>query len=161
MDVTIRAATIADEAPFLDLLEQLFDPPGGMPPGYTRERGAFGFRWAIDRPDADVLLALDGERIVGLASVYADIESIRFGRRCWLQDLVVDSAERSTGVGKALLDAASDWAREHGCTHLELASGMGRKDAHRFYEREGMTGSMHYLKWLLDYDSLTASPLQT
>lgn len=148
MNLTIRPATFADEEPFLGLVEQLFEPPGGTPPGYTRERGSRGFRWAVENADADVLLALDGERLVGLASVYADIESIRYGRRCWLQDLVVDRKTRSAGVGKALLDAASEWAREHGCTHLELASGMGRKDAHRFYEREGMVGSMDYLRWL-------------
>ncbi len=45
---------------------------------------------------------------------------------------------RSRGFGKALLDASSDWARTKGCTHLDLSSGLGRVDAHRFYEREGM-----------------------
>ena len=30
------------------------------------------------------------------------------------------------------------WARDHGCTHLELGSGTGRVDALRFYRREGM-----------------------
>ena len=48
------------------------------------------------------------------------------------------------GVGRALLAAASDWARERGCTHLALSSGPGRKDAHRFYEREGMEQAMYY-----------------
>ncbi|HUF53013.1 MAG TPA: GNAT family N-acetyltransferase [Dehalococcoidia bacterium] len=148
MQITIRPASLTDEELVLDLLEQLFDPPGGPPPDYTRERGSLGLRWAIEQDHADVLLAFDGARLVGMASVYADIESIRFGHRCWLQDLVVEKAVRSSGVGKTLLDAASAWAREHGCTHLELASGMGRTDAHRFYEREGMTGSMNYYKWL-------------
>ena len=82
---------------------------------------------------------MDGDSIVGLASVYADFLSIRYGKRCWLQDLVVAKARRSAGVGALLLDAAADWARERGCTHLELASGAGRKDAHRFYLSQGMT----------------------
>ena len=43
---------------------------------------------------------------------------------------------RSAGHGRALLDAAKDWARERGATHLELDSGEARTDAHRFYERE-------------------------
>lgn len=149
MSVALRTAAATDEGAFLDLLEQLFESPGGFPPGYTPERGALGFRWAREQPDADVLLAFDGERLVGLASVYVDIESIRFGRRCWLQDLVVDREARSLGTGKALLDAASDWARRQGCTHLELTSGTGRKDAHRFYEREGLTaGSLCFQRWL-------------
>ncbi len=150
MNIDVRPATLADEAAFLDLLEQLFDAPGAAPPGYTRERGSNGFRWAIEGERSDVLLALDGGSLVGLASVYRDIESIRFGRRTWLQDLVVDRAARSGGVGKALLAAAADWARERGCTHLTLSSGLGRKDAHRFYEREGMAAQMNYELWLGD-----------
>jgi GNAT superfamily N-acetyltransferase len=84
-----------------------------------------------------VLLAVEGGAIVGLASVYADIHSIRYGKRCWLQDLVVTSSRRSKGIGELLLDAATEWARQRGCTHLELASGTGRKDAHRFYLAQG------------------------
>ena len=144
MNIKVRPATLADEAAFLDLLEQLFDAPGAPAPGYTRERGSNGFRWAIEGEHSDVLLALDGRSLVGLASVYRDIESIRYGRRTWLQDLVVDRAARSGGVGKALLAAAADWARERGCTHLALSSGGGRTDAHRFYEREGMDQAMYY-----------------
>ena len=150
MNLDVRPATLADEAGFLDLLEQLFDAPGSPPPSYTRERGSNGFRWAIEGEHSDVLLALDGSSLLGLASVYRDIESIRFGRRTWLQDLVVDRAARSGGVGKALLAAAADWARERGCTHLVLSSGLGRKDAHRFYEREGMAAQMNYELWLGD-----------
>ena len=148
MKIDVRPATLADEAAFLDLLQQLFDAPGAPAPGYTRQRGSFGFRWAIEGEHSDVLLALDGRSLVGLASVYRDIESIRYGRRTWLQDLVVDRAARSGGVGKALLAAAADWARERGCTHLALSSGAGRQDAHRFYEREGMERAMYYELWL-------------
>jgi len=148
MSIEIRPATLADEEPFLDLLEQLFEPPGARAPGYTRERGSFGFRWAVSGEQSDVLLAFSGESLTGLASVYCDIESIRYGRRCWLQDLVVDRDARSGGVGKQLIAAAADWARAHGCTHLALSSGMGRVDAHRFYEREGMEPAMNYELWL-------------
>ena len=138
MTFTIRAATAADEAQVLDLIEELFESPGGFPRGYTRGRGSEGFRHAVAEEFADVLIAVDDGNVVGLASVYKDYLSMRDGWRCWLQDLVVTKAKRSTGVGSALLSAAAHWARERGCTHLDLASGLARKDAHRFYEREGM-----------------------
>jgi len=134
----IRPAVPADEAAVLALIEELFEPPGGRPKGYSPERGREGFRRAVRHPEADVLLAVDGDSIVGLASVYADFLSIRYGKRCWLQDLVVTASRRSDGIGALLLAAAADWARERGCTHLELASGAGRKDAHRFYLSQGM-----------------------
>ena len=122
----------------LALIEELFEAPGARPRRYSPERGREGFRHAIQHPEADVLLAVDGDKIVGLASVYADFLSIRYGKRCWLQDLVVSKSRRSEGIGALLLDAAADWARERGCTHLELSSGIGRLDAHRFYLRAGM-----------------------
>jgi GNAT superfamily N-acetyltransferase len=118
------------------------------PPNYSPDRGREGFLYAVDEPSADVLLAVAGEKVVGLASVYLDPPFIRFGRRCWLQDLVVTSSQRSGGVGAKLVDAATDWAKERGCTHLELASGAGRVDAHRFYRARGMTeGSVFTRDW--------------
>ncbi len=143
-DITIRAATEEDESAVLTLIEELFAPPGARAPGYTPERGVTGFRHAVLDRDADVLLAVEGGTIVGLASVYADILSIRYGPRCWLQDLVVTSSHRGRGAGRMLIAAATDWARDRGCTHLELASGAGRKDAHRFYLREGMAQAYNF-----------------
>jgi GNAT superfamily N-acetyltransferase len=115
-------------------------------PGYTAERGRAGFKYAVHDRDADILLAAEGDLVVGLASVYADILSIRYGPRCWLQDLVVTTSHRGRSIGAQLLDAASDWARERGCTHLELGSGAGRADAHLFYVSQGMTQSYYFSK---------------
>lgn len=139
--VTIRTAALDDEAEVLALMQQLFDPPGRKPNDYTDGRASTGFRWAVEREGSDVLIAADAGRIVGVCTIYVDIESIRFGRRAWIEDLVVDSKVRSQGVGAALLDAATEWARERGCSHMELDSGLARVDAHRFYERYGMPKS--------------------
>jgi GNAT superfamily N-acetyltransferase len=147
-DVTVRPATAADEDAVVDLLAELFDPPGATPAGYGRERGSAGFRWAVASPDADALLALDDGRLVGFASVYVLFPGMRFGRRCWLEDLVVTRTVRSRGVGRRLLDAASEWARAHGCPELGLASAAARKDAHRFYRQCGMVESMQYTRRL-------------
>jgi GNAT superfamily N-acetyltransferase len=146
--ITIRPATPTDEGTILALIPQLFEAPGREAPGYTEERGREGIRWAVGGVDSDVLLAMDGERLVGLASVYADIQSIRYGKRCWLQDLVVSKEARSRGIGRLLLDAATEWARARGCTHLQLSSGMGRANAHRFYRREGMMEEYLFERWI-------------
>ena len=141
MSVDIRAATIADEPAVLDLLEALFEPPGARPPGYTRAHAATAFRYAVDAGDTDLLLALDGDALVGMASVYVLFPSMRFGRRVWLEDLVVRPARRGQRVGKQLLDAATAWGQAHGCAFLELTSGAARADAHRFYRANGMVES--------------------
>jgi len=148
MTVEIRPATLEDEDRVLYLLEQLFEPPGSVPPDYTRERSSAAFRWAVEQPNADVLLAFDGETTIGLTSVYADIQSLGFGPKCWLQDMVVDKERRSHGIGGLLMAAAESWARSHRLTHIELSSNSGRLEAHRFYERHGFGRANAYLKWL-------------
>ena len=90
----------------------------------------------IAGPRSTVLVAQESGRLVGFATVYLDLLSVRFGQRAWLEDLAVDPQSRSLGVGNALLAAARDWAREQGAQRLGLQSGLGRVDAHRFYERE-------------------------
>jgi GNAT superfamily N-acetyltransferase len=148
MTIRIRPATLEDEEGAVYLLEQLFEPPGGLPPDYTRERSSAAFRWAVEQRNADVLLAFDGDTAVGLTSVYADIQSLGFGPKCWLQDMVVDKERRSEGIGGLLMAAAETWARAHGLTHIELSSNSGRVDAHRFYERQGFRRANAFLKWL-------------
>ena len=148
MTFEIRPATLEDEEDALCLLEQLFEPPGGVPPDYTRERSSASFRWAVEQSNADVLLAFDADKAVGLTSVYADIQSLGFGPKCWLQDMVVNKERRPEGIGTLLMAAAEAWARAHGLTHIELSSNSGRVDAHRFYERQGFGRASAYLKWL-------------
>ncbi len=150
MTASIRKATPDDEAAILSLIHELFEPPGGTPAGYTDDRAREGIQYALHNPDSDILLAEDAGTVVGLASVYKDYRSIRDGWRTWLQDLVVTSDQRSTGVGAALLTAAAGWARDHGCTHLDLASGLSRKDAHRFYERAGTIKASYDFRLQLD-----------
>ena len=71
------------------------------------------------------------------------------GQRCWVEDFAVEPERRSQGVGTALLNAAKEWARNAGATHLELDSGLARADAHRFYEREGATRQSYTFGWEL------------
>jgi GNAT superfamily N-acetyltransferase len=146
MTIDVRPATLEDEEAALYLREQLFEPPGSMPPEYTRERFSSAFRWAVEQANADILLAFEGDAAVGLTSVYADIQSLGFGPKCWLQDMVVDKERRSAGIGGLLMAAAESWAR--GLTHIELSSNSGRVDAHRFYERHGFGRACAFLKWL-------------
>jgi GNAT superfamily N-acetyltransferase len=138
MTIRIRLATTEDTEAVLDLIEQLMEPPGPNPPYYTRERGRAAVAHCLANPQAGILLAEQDGRAVGLASVFVEVLSIREGWRCVLEELVVDRAQRSRGIGARLLVAAQAWAREHGCTHLRLESGLGRKDAHRFYLAQGM-----------------------
>ena len=129
--------------------EWLFAPPGSRPPDWDPVRGAGTLRRVMAAPDSTVLGAFDGATLVGLCTVYRDIDSVRFGQRAWVEDLAVHPDHRSRGIGQRLLDAAKDWARGQGATHLGLTSGPARVDAHRFYERERPSARSMYFNWRL------------
>lgn len=75
-------------------------------------------------------------RIVGFASL-----SVLMGpgirKNAYLEDFVTDASVRGQGVGSALWAAMLDWARVHGCQHLEFTCGHGREAAQRFYKNHG------------------------
>jgi len=132
----IRRARPDEIAPLVGAYDWLFAPPGSMPPQWDPDRAAERLAALVAAADGEVFVADEGGEIVGICTVKLDIESVRFGQRAWVEDLAVHPDHRSAGHGKALLDAAKDWGRERGASHLELDSGEARSDAHRFYDRE-------------------------
>jgi GNAT superfamily N-acetyltransferase len=149
--VPIRAADPGEEAALLRLYQWLFDPPGSVPPGWDPDRAQARLAATLADEDSVLLLAeaADRERPTGFATAYLDLLSVRFGPRCWVEDLAVDPECRSQGIGASLLDAAKSWGRERGATHLELDSGLARTEAQRFYERESPSWSGIQYAWLL------------
>ena len=132
----VREALPAEVERVLGMYEWLFAPPGSVPPRWDADHARSAIASAIEDPSAAVLVAEHRGELLGLCTAYLDMNSVRFGPRCWVEDLAVSPDHRSQRVGKDLLDAAKDWARQRGATHLELDSGEARADAHRFYERE-------------------------
>ena len=123
--------------------------PGLAAAALGRRRGrAPRLAAAIEDPDGRRARRRARRRAVGLCTAYLDCTRCA-SDRAWVEDLAVSPDRRSQGVGKALLDAAKDWARERGATHLELDSGEARADAHRFYEREGPAGRSRCFAWEL------------
>lgn len=137
--IEIRAASPDEVEAVRDCYEWLFAPPGAKPDGWVDEWANAALAEAIDSPGSTVFVAIDerSDSIVGFCTAYLDLLSVRYGLRCWVEDLAVGPEHRSRGVGAGLLEAARRWAAESGASHLELDSGEARVEAHRFYEREG------------------------
>src|SRR5215213_6265849 len=145
----IREAVSGEVERVLGMYEWLFAPPGSVPPRWDAKRARTAIAAAIADEEAAVLVAEHRGDLLGLCTAYLDLNSVRFGRRCWVEDLAVSPEHRSQGIGKDLLDAAKEWARERGATHLELDSSDTRADAHRFYEREAPSWSSRSFAWEL------------
>jgi GNAT superfamily N-acetyltransferase len=147
--VQIRPARHDEIDQVVAAYDWLFAPPGSKPPMWDEAAARERLAAVIDSDRAEVLVAEVDGRVAGFLTVYDDIDSVRFGRRAWVEDLAVDPESRSRGLGKALLDEAKDWTRSRGGSHLELDSSEARPDAHRFYDREDPTWRSICFGWVL------------
>src|SRR5207247_8526072 len=92
----------------------------------------------LNDPDVVLLIARDGERIVGTTTVI--VYTTPFWIKARLDEVVVDHSVRGKGVGEELIRAALDIGRERGAQVAELQSGRGpaREAADRLHERRGV-----------------------
>jgi GNAT superfamily N-acetyltransferase len=75
---------------------------------------------------------LSQDEVVGWMGAYV-FRSVELDPIAEISGLVVDETLRSRGVGKALLNAAEDWARSVGCAAISVHSNIVRDRAHHFY----------------------------
>src|SRR4051812_6523892 len=127
----VREAVPGEVERVLGMYEWLFAPPGSVPPRWDSERARAAIADAIADQNAAVLVAEHRGDLLGLCTAYLDLLSVRFGPRCWVGDLAVSPQHRSQGVGKELLDAAKNWARERGAPHLRMSCSDPRASTYR------------------------------
>ena len=90
------------------------------------------------------LVAVIENNTIMVVAGYHISENLAWGKFLYIEDLITNQKNRSQGYGKQLLDWLHNEARQQGCNQLHLDSGIQRKDAHRFYERECMQFSSHH-----------------
>ena len=112
----------------------------------------FQIEFSEPTPSVDVLaeryerLLGDGEMIVLLVGQGPDgFAQLRFrpwvydGSHSYLEELYVVPGERGRGLGRALLEAAMETAREAGATLMELGTSEDDVAARALYESAGFT----------------------
>ena len=128
--VRIEAATEASPQVH-SALARLLPQLNAALPVTTMER----LRAIVADPAVTLLLARDGDEIVGTATVI--VYTTPFWVKARIDDVVVDEAARGKGVGQALVNACLDVARTRGAQVAELQSGVQREAANRLYPRMG------------------------
>lgn len=87
----------------------------------------------------------EGDSTVAVAG-YRFMEMLFSGKSLYVDDLNTDETLRSRGHGKMLMDWLKREAKEHGCSQLQLDSGVQREQTHRFYFREGLTINCYHFR---------------
>jgi GNAT superfamily N-acetyltransferase len=90
-----------------------------------------------DPPAAHVILAHDGERVVGLASHSFLWAAVGLTQSLFLKELYVAQTRRGQGVGRQLMRHLFDLAADTGCSRVEWMTEPTNTDAQAFYASIG------------------------
>ena len=149
----IRPAVAADR----DLVESLaarlvdgFDAPSHRtkPELIEGDRRALA-AWFDHPPQSDeamLIAELDG-RLAGVAFLVTQVDYFTERPHAHLSVLAVAKKAEGKGVGRALLDASEQWARDRGSDRLTLSALVTNARARGIYERRGYAGE--YIRYVL------------
>jgi GNAT superfamily N-acetyltransferase len=90
-----------------------------------------------DAPFAKILFAEVDGNAVGFASYYFRYSSFKAQPSLWLDDLYVENAVRSQGIGTALIENLIEVAQAQNCSHLAWNAWKDNYRAVKFYHRIG------------------------
>ena len=91
-----------------------------------------------DPGDRDMLVARgEGGAVCGMLIVAFEHGAHR--SFAVIEDMAVDPAARSSGIGRQLLDRAMERIEARGIEWVFLESGLQNEDAHRFFEKNGFS----------------------
>lgn len=129
-DVIIRSAGLSD-AEAINRLNTV-----SMGYDYPLEKAKLAIEKVLSLPEHILLVAEVGGKAAGY--VHADDYSTVYADNLMnILGIAVDPAFQSMGIGKKLLEAVENRARERNASGIRLTSGEKRKGAHEFYEKLG------------------------
>ena len=96
------------------------------------------FRRFLEPSEDGMLLGAWRDRqLVGYTCLYWHFSSVDAHETVLMNDLYVDSAARGGGVGRALIEAAAEVARDRGVPRLEWSTAPDNQTAQRLYDTTG------------------------
>lgn len=130
MEAGIRRAEEGDVDALAEMYVELHNFHAAAVPSRLRtvgrvdDRLIHGIRKILANPGAAILIASAGDKVVGFAEVHVreteEDPAIVQRRYAHLQSLAVSPAYRRQGLGRELVRAAHQWAREHGATEIQV-----------------------------------------
>lgn len=136
--IVVRDAQPEDAQSLLDIWMDFTSEAASKPVCELREVESSVLRLETE-PSERLLVAVADGLVVGVAHLRrAAISPIHGEDAVHVGYLHVHSGHRRRGIGKALLEAAADWADEKDTKHVVAIAGVNARDANRFLARLGM-----------------------
>lgn len=130
----------------VDDAEEVFSLVKDFPPEAIPDRQVFQATFAsLDDTAGNVLFLAEsgGATVVGYILVSCHPSFVANAPVAWVEEVMVANSWRRTGVGKALMAAAEDWANRLGAAYVALASrrsapfylALGYEDTAAFFKK--------------------------
>ncbi len=143
----IRPATTSDAPAAVGLMAQLNEFGHGQVDAGVEDR----FRAMLVLPQHAIFVAQDDQgQIVGLLTASHRWTLWHMGPCALIEELVVDKGVRGQGVGRALIQAAIEWAKAQACSEVEVSTETDNAAAQAFYRRLGFESEALLLEYELN-----------
>lgn len=144
----VRPATIHDLDALTELLDgyrQFYQQPRDIQAARAFLRQRFG------QADSRILVSENSDgALTGFVQLYPGVSTVGLNSRWTLNDLFVLPECREKGTGRALMEAATQLASEHGVARLILMTQVENERAQRLYESLGWQRNTAFYSYLLD-----------
>jgi ribosomal protein S18 acetylase RimI-like enzyme len=144
---TVRLAKARDVDQLADLFDQYRQfyecPPDlGAAKNWIAEN--------LERGRSTLFAADNGSQLLGFTQLYPALCSVDLVDYFVLYDLYVIEAARRQGIARALMNAASDWAKAQGADRLDLETARDNAPGQALYRDLGYELDEVFLKFSLD-----------
>ena len=145
--VTFRLVESSD----LDQLADLFDQYRQFyecPPDLSAAKN-----WIVEnfeRGRSTIFAADNGYQLIGFTQLYSALCSVDLVDYFVLYDLFVAPSARRQGIARALMNAASEWAKAQGAARLDLETARDNYPGQALYRDLGYELDEVFLKFSLD-----------
>ncbi len=137
----------------LSLLDMYSRDPMGAAAPLAPEVGRDLIEGLQNQPGSLVLLAFENGKAVGICACFASFSTFQARPILNIHDIAVEPGHRNRGIGRRLLDAVAEQARQRGCCRITLEVRDDNVTAQRLYQDFGFRAStppMHFWHKPLD-----------
>jgi len=131
----IRTATENDIPALAELLHELFAIETDFTPDFEIQSN--GLALLLEQSNSVIFVAEENENIIGMCTLQIHVSTAKGRKVGIVEDVVVDIAHRSKGIGSALLRTLEEWATTNQLARLQLLVDRDNHPAWGFYRRQG------------------------
>jgi GNAT superfamily N-acetyltransferase len=137
LKLKIENASLEDIPALTTLLDSLFAIEVDFSADNTKQ--VQGLQMIIANPKLAIIkVARDAEnKVIGMVSAQLVISTAQGSYSAWVEDMVIAEKYRGKGIGRKLLDAAINWAKEKGASRAQLLVDIENEPALGYYQHLG------------------------